>query len=223
MEKETDSSIRNEQNAHWEKHFSHTPEMFGEEPSRSAKDVAQRLKQLGSLTLVELGAGQGRDSVFFAHNGFKVHALDYSSAGVASIQEKARQQGIRNNLVAMRHDVRAPLPFKDNSQDSCYAHMLFCMALTTQELVTLTGEVRRILKPGGICAYTVRHTGDAHFGKGIHRGEAMYEHNGFIVHFFDKQRINTLADGFEIVEINEFDEGDLPRKLSMVVMKKRHE
>jgi len=99
--------------------------------------------------------------------------------------------------------------------------MLFCMALTTAELEFLSQEVKRVLKPGGICIYTVRHTGDPHYGTGIHRGEDMYEVGGFIVHFFSREKVERLANGYEILGINVFEEGSLPRKLFRVTMRKK--
>ena len=81
-------------------------------------------------------------------------------------------------------------------------------------------EAHRILKPGGINIFTVRHTGDADYGIGIHKGEDLYETNGFIVHFFSKEKIKQLSNGFEIVNIENFEEGAFPRKLSRVTLKK---
>lgn len=46
----------------------------------------------------------------------------------------------------------------------------------------------------------------------------MYEHAGFVVHFFDRELIDRLARGFELVDISDFAEGDLPR-LSRVTMR----
>ncbi len=77
--------------------------------------------------------------------------------------------GLLASVTALRHDVRNPLPFEDESFDACYSHMLYCMALTTDELEFLCSEIRRVLKPGGLNVYTVRHTGDAHYGTGVHR------------------------------------------------------
>ena len=59
--------------------------------------------------------------------------------------------------------------------------MLYCMALTLNELENLNNEIYRILKPNGINIYTVRHTNDGDYKKGIHRGEDLYENDGFIV------------------------------------------
>jgi hypothetical protein len=95
------------------------------------------------------------------------------------------------------------------------------MALTTSELEFLSQEVRRVLRPNGLHVYTVRHTKDPHYGKGIHRGEDMYEYGGFIVHFFSRDKVERLAKGYEIVGIDEFEEGELPRKLFRVTLRKR--
>ena len=95
------------------------------------------------------------------------------------------------------------------SFDACYSHMLFCMALTTKQLEFIFQELKRILKPKGLVVYTVRNTKDAHFQQGIHRGEDMYETEGFIVHFFGNEKVVALSKGFEILSIEEFEEGSV--------------
>ncbi|MGZ3594885.1 MAG: class I SAM-dependent methyltransferase, partial [Syntrophales bacterium] len=129
--------------------------------------------------------------------------------------------GLAGCITAIQHDVRVALPFVDESMDGCYSHMLYCMALTTPQLEFLSREVRRILRPKGLHIYTVRHVKDPHFGKGIHRGNDMYEVGGFIVHFFSRAMVEHLAEGFEIVSIDEFEEGELPRKLFLVTLRKK--
>lgn len=43
---------------------------------------------------------------------------------------------------------------------------------------------------------------------------------GFIVHFFRREKVELLAEGYEIVSIDEFEEGSLPRKLFRVTLRK---
>ena len=136
------------------------------------------------------------------------------------MSQKVAGLGLDESITALCHDVRNPLPFDDDSFDACYSHMLFCMALTMAELEYLSGEIRRVLKPGGLNIYTVRNTNDAHYKTGIHRGEDMYEVGGFIVHFFSQEKVERLAKGFEIVEVEAFVEGELPKKLFMVELRK---
>jgi len=105
--------------------------------------------------------------------------------------------------------------------DAVYSHMLFCMALSTAELVALSAEVARVLRPGGVHVYTVRHVGDAHFGVGPAHGDDRYESGGFVVHFFDQPLVEQLADGFEDLKVAPFEEGELPRRLWRVTSRRR--
>lgn len=209
------------QGPYWQKTYSERPEMFGSEPSAAAHAAVEVFKKEGAARILELGGGQGRDTLSFARSGFHVHVLDYSESAVGAISAKAGNSGLAGSVTALRHDVRNPLPFGDEVFDGCYSHMLFCMALTTTQIEFLSDEVRRVLRPGGLHIYTVRHTQDPHYGTGIRRGEKMYEVGGFIVHFFDRDMVENLADGYDVMGIDDFEEGKLPRKLFRVTLKKR--
>ncbi|MBI4523698.1 MAG: class I SAM-dependent methyltransferase [Deltaproteobacteria bacterium] len=209
------------QSKHWENTLSTRPEMFGVEASAPARYAAEIFKKESQKNILELGAGQGRDTLFFAQNGFEIYALDYSESGLKDILRKARALGLAKLVSAIRHDVRNRLPFNDETFDACYSHMLYCMALTTAELESLSEEIRRVLKPGGLNIYTVRHTNDPDYKTGIHRGEDMYEVRGFIVHFFSKGKVAHLAKGYEIVSVDQFEEGRLPRELFRVTLRKK--
>jgi len=209
----------NNQRQHWDNMYVCNQEMFGTKPSESAIKAAELFKESGVKAILELGAGQGRDTMFFAECGFMVYALDYSDKGVQAIEEKAKALGLSDKVVAIKHDMREALPFEDNFFDACYSHMFFCMALMTEELEYVSSEIARILKPKGINIYTTRSTNDAHYETGIHRGDDMYEVNGFIVHFFSMEKVQHLAQGFRLEEVSEFEEGELPRRLYYVVMR----
>ncbi len=209
------------QEQHWEKMLSSKSEMFGDIQSYPASKATEVFKTEGVESILELGAGQGRDTLCFAQSGFQVQALDYSESGVKAINEKADKQGLSKLVIAKTYDIRNPLPFENETFDACYSHMLYCMALTTKELEYLNSEIRRVLKPNGLNVYTVRHVGDADYGTGIHQGEDLYEIGGFIVHFFSKEKVERLSKGYEIVDIDEFEEGALPRKLFRVTMRKK--
>ena len=183
------------QRQHWESTFANRAEMFGEAPSEPARQAAELFKQQGVTDLLELGAGQGRDTLLFAQEGFRVHAVDYSSSGLEAIRTKSGSSGLASAVSTTAHDIRTPLPFSDSAVDACFSHMLFCMALTSVELESLSAEVWRVLKPGGLNVYTVRHTEDAHYGAGVHRGEDLYEMGGFIVHFFTRRKWYGLHKG----------------------------
>ena len=193
--------------------------MFGLEASEAAKKSLKIFQENSSKIIVELGAGLGRDSIFFAKNKISVNSLDYSRIGINIINKKILDNNLQN-ITAKVFDIRKKLPFQDNSIDACFSHMLYCMALTSAELSYLNNEIKRILKPNGFNIYTVRNEYDGDYKNGIPRGEDMFEIDGFIVHFFTKEKVYSLMDGFKNILLENFEEGSFPRKLYFVVNKK---
>ncbi|MDX2931518.1 class I SAM-dependent methyltransferase [Streptomyces ipomoeae] len=201
------------QRAHWQETYAVHPGMYGEEPSAPALHAAAVFHAAGVKDVLELGAGHGRDALLFAREGFTVRATDFSATGLEQLRAAARVQGVGERVTAVVHDAREPLPLPDASVSGVFAHMLLCMALSTTEIHALVSEIRRVLRPGGVFVYTVRHTGDAHYGTGTPHGDDIYEHGGFAVHFFPRELVDGLADGWRLEEVHAFEEGDLPRRL----------
>ncbi|MGX1471265.1 UNVERIFIED_CONTAM: SAM-dependent methyltransferase [Streptomyces canus] len=210
------------QRAHWQSTYSAHPGMYGEEPSAPAVHAADAFRAAGAHDVLELGAGHGRDALYFAAQGFTVQATDFSPVGLQQLQAAARAPGIDQRVSTAVHDVREPLPLPDTSVDAVFAHMLLCMALSTKEIQALVDDVARVLRPGGSFVYTVRHTNDAHYGVGIAHGDDIWEHGGFAVHFFSRALVEALADGWTLKEVHPFEEGDLPRRLWRITQTRPH-
>ena len=209
-----------QQSQYWEASFSSKPGMFGLEPSIAAVKALISFKEQNIKNIVEFGAGLGRDSIYFAQNSINVQALDYSRTAIESITNKAKKLNLAEFIKPKFFDVRKKLPFENNTIDGCFSHMLYCMALSNSDLENLNNEICRILKPGAINIYTVRHTDDGDYKNGIHRGENLYENDGFIIHFFSKDKVNQLSKGFKVLDIEKFEEGKFPRRLFLVKNKK---
>lgn len=209
----SDDELAEVQRAHWQQAYGDHPGMYGEEPSEPAVRAAAVFGATGAREVLELGAGHGRDALYFARQGFSVLATDFSPVGLEQLSEAAVAHGVAVRVATEVHDVREPLPLRDASVDAVFAHMLLCMALSTQEIHALVAEVRRVLRPGGVFVYTVRHTGDAHYQAGTGHGDDIWEHGGFAVHFFPRELVDALAEGWTLDEVAAFEEGGLPRRL----------
>ena len=216
-----DKEVLDQQSQYWEKNFLSKPEMFGLDPSKAAINTLKIFKKEKIKKIIELGAGLGRDTIFFAKNSINVEALDYSPTAIKVINKKVQENKLSNLISTKIFDVRKKLPFENNSVEVCFSHMLYCMALTTAEIKYLNSEICRVLKPGGMNVYTVRHTGDGDYKNGTHIGEDLYENDGFIVHFFSEEKVRQIADGFNVLNIENFEEGKFPRKLFRVILKKK--
>lgn len=208
------------QREHWEQTYSAHPRMYGEHPSDSARYAAELFQADGARTVLELGAGHGRDALHFARSGLTVYATDVSTQALAQLRRDADKERLTQRVETYVHDVRRPLPLLDAAVDAVYAHMLLCMALSTAQIRALVSEVRRVLRPGGAFVYTVRHTGDAHYGAGIAHGEDIHENDGFAVHFFDRALVDALAQAWTDLQVHDFEEGELPRRLWRVTQRR---
>jgi SAM-dependent methyltransferase len=208
------------QRQHWQDTYRAHPNMYGSAPSAPAVYAAQVFKAASAERVLELAAGHGRDALYFAEQGFRVVATDFSAVAVDQIRRAAQAQGVAAQVSAIVHDLREPLPLECGAVDGVFAHMALCMALSSKEIHAIVTEIRRVLRPGGTFIYTVRHTGDAHYGAGNPHGDDIFEHGGFAVHFFSRQLVDALADGWKLNDVYAFEEGDLPRRLWQVTTTK---
>ena len=211
----------NNQEEYWETNYTNKPKMFGLTPSFAAEEALKVFKKKNISNIVELGAGLGRDTIFFAKNNIKVEALDYSKTAVMSIKKKIEEFNLSKFVSAKVFDVRKKLPFKNNSIQGIFSHMLYCMALKNLEIQNLNNEILRVLEKGGINIYTVRNFEDGDYKNGVHIEDESYQNDGFIINFFSKKKIEDLLVGFSNIKIDRFNEGDFPRKLFIVQNQKK--
>ena len=101
-----DQKKLDQQPQHWEASFSSKPEMFGLDPSIAAVKALKKFQEENITSVVELGAGLGRDTLFFAKNSIHVHALDYSSSSIKTINEKAKKENLSKFISTKKFDVR---------------------------------------------------------------------------------------------------------------------
>jgi len=79
----------------WAREYARDPEryVFGTDPSDWAREIA-RLVRPGDAVL-DLGCGEGRDSVFFAELGAAVTGVDPAADGLDKARRLARRRGVR--------------------------------------------------------------------------------------------------------------------------------
>ena len=211
----------NNQEEYWEINYANKPKMFGLAPSFAAEEALKVFKKKNISSIVELGAGLGRDTIFFAKNNIKVEALDYSKTAVTSIKKKVEELNLSEFVSTKVFDVRKKLPFKNNSIQGIFSHMLYCMSLKNLEVQNLNNEILRVLEKGGVNIYTVRNFEDGDYKNGVHIEDESYQNDGFIINFFSKKKIEELLVGFINIKIDRFNEGDFPRKLFIVQNQKK--
>ena len=186
----------------WDKVYSDDTAFFGEEPSDFAQKCYSDFKNYGVNRILELGCGQGRDTIFFASNGLDVHAIDASKVGIERMYQKIRQKNIPLDI---RHfEARQTLPFNTGYFDAVYSHMFYNMRFTDGELRFLFNESSRVLKNNGLLYFSVRNDKDVLYNKGKKIDNNIYEINGFQIRFFTMEQIQSfMENNFEIKKVEE--------------------
>jgi ubiquinone/menaquinone biosynthesis C-methylase UbiE len=99
--------------------------------------------------LLDLGAGQGQDSRFFAKRGYAVTSIDISDLALKLSKEKSEHESL--DIEFMELDIADKLPFGDSSFDIVYSHLAL-QYFTDEKTREMFKEICRVLKPQGILA-----------------------------------------------------------------------
>jgi len=78
----------------WDKRFGQKEFALGREPNPFLKKNIRFLPQGKAL---DIAAGEGRNAVFLAQQGFEVDAVDISEKGLKKAQKLARKKGVKIN------------------------------------------------------------------------------------------------------------------------------
>ena len=134
----------------WARVYARTPTeyIWGMDPSGFAREVSALL-QPGARVL-DLGCGEGRDSVFFAARGCDVTGVDVSASGLRKAERLARAHGVSVRWV--RGDVAHGIP--NGPFDLVYS----CGAIhyvPKRQRARLVSRLKAVTQPGGNHAHVV--------------------------------------------------------------------
>lgn len=128
---------------HYEKLYSETKNAFGggkNEPTTFVTKLAEHLK---SGTVLELGAGQGRNSLWLARQGLVVDALELSETGANDIRQNSEKEHLPVSVRSA--DVREGFEGEYDAVVSTY----MTHHLTRDEMLKVIERMKAHTKPGG--------------------------------------------------------------------------
>ena len=143
------------------------------------------LQQDKKLSLLEIGAGHGRDSLFFQEHGFHVTAIDLSPVMVSLCQRK----GISAQVMDM-----TALEFEPQSFEAVYALNSF-LHLSKQEFTIGLENLYKVLQPDGL--FYLGLYGGVDF-EGIWEDDPYTPKRFFSFHTDESLKL-ILANWFEII------------------------
>jgi SAM-dependent methyltransferase len=186
------------------KHASGGHESLRHKPSNFAP-VAEKYFLEGA-TIADLGCGVGREAEYFASKGFNVLASDISEEAIKL--NKKYFSGL--NIQFSVQDLQNPLPYKDSELSVVYSNLSlhYFDDKTTRKIFK---EIWRVLKIGGILAFTCKSVHDHHYGHGEQVEKNVFvSESGHVRHLFSLEYAKELLNGlFEPLLLEEVeDEND---------------
>jgi len=146
----------------------------------------RQLRERRCITLLEIGAGVGRDAQYFADHGCDVTCIDLSSEMVKRCHARGQH--------ALVMDVM-DLSFEDGTFDAAYS--VNCLLhLSKAELPLALRNIQRVLRPGGVFYYG---TWGGFEHEGVYEDDHLNPPRFFSFHE-DEPLLQVVGEAFEVLE-----------------------
>lgn len=166
----------------WAREYARTPERYiwGKAPSGFARQIADRLTP--GARVLDLGCGEGRDSVYFASKGFEVTGLDVSADALAKARRLADERQLQVRWLC-RSMLEAPVAGRFDLVYSCGSvhHLRRC------DRARLFRRLRLLTAPGGLHTHIV------------FTDRMIYREKGEEIDYFAAGELPRFFDGWSIV------------------------
>ena len=165
--------VNNMESKYWDEYYKKHGKDNGISINSSFAEFCQKNYFDGKeLSVVELGSGNGRDAIYFAHKGHKVHALDQSTVAI-EIEMKQIHKNVGDQIFPKAVDFIRENYSEYDAIDVFYSRFTL-HAISKQDEEIILPKVYDALRDGGLFCIEVRTTKDELFGQGESKGENAY-------------------------------------------------
>jgi ubiquinone/menaquinone biosynthesis C-methylase UbiE len=188
------------------------------------RDLDQQVTSnvLGNLhfdSILELGCGTGKNTVFLAQLGTVVHAVDFSRGMIEKAREKIHEENVHFSIM----DITQHWQFEDQFFDLVSCNLVL---EHIQNIGFIFSEAARVLQPNGYFFINELHPFRQYDGKKaqFYRDAEKIEVDAFVHHMSDFFQAATQHD-LTLIKFNEYwhdaDKNKLPRILSIMFERRR--
>ena len=169
--------------------------------------------EIGGLHFMEMGCGAGPNLRWLAGRGMRVSGVDISPKALELARQNLGSAGVGGQIGQLVEAPATETPFEDESLDGVIEACVF-QHLYKDERIRAFAEVKRVLKPGGVFVGYMLDVGHTVYQK--RRDEQMEGDPGTLIlsdgrsklyltdigisHFYRKEELISLLDGFEVVD-----------------------
>jgi 6-phosphofructokinase/ubiquinone/menaquinone biosynthesis C-methylase UbiE/poly-beta-hydroxyalkanoate depolymerase/phosphoglycolate phosphatase-like HAD superfamily hydrolase/DNA-directed RNA polymerase specialized sigma subunit len=146
--------------------------------------------------VLSLGCGRREDELILARDiGCLVTATDISPVCINRIAQEAQKQGISDKFAARIQDLSKRFDFPDEEFDAILASCSL-ISFDGKTMGRIVDEIWRVLKPGGRIFAIVYSQADKKYGRGWPLDKDLFNINGMVYRFFDRESLEIAFKGF---------------------------
>lgn len=185
---------------YWNKYYLSTPPEI-EEPSDFARTVLPYMRNSGGRQVLELGCGNGRDSLFFLKNGMHVTGVDASEVSIELLNKEAKQF---EHAFFICDDFTKCRALFQRQYDFIYSRFTL-HAITYEQETEMFENLRDALNRDGKIFIEARSINDDLYGLGKRIDEHTFIYNNHFRRFIDTKSLSEKLKemGFEILKQKE--------------------
>ena len=182
----------------WEQYYSTLRQL----PARLRKPVPFLTKALPLFkrckikSVLDLGCGAGRNSVYLAKKGFDVVGVDVSKSALTLANKWAKKEKLANATFTLGTMINIPF-------DDCHLDAVVSISVihhgVKEDIIRTIAEVHRILKKEGVFLANIASVKDPRYGE----GEKVEENTYSILEAFEEKRFEELHHFFTKKEAGE--------------------
>ncbi len=177
-----------------------TPFYYGLKPSEELEKFLNDTHPPAGEAL-DLGCGEGRNSLLLARYGYHVHAIDTSSQGIQKLEKYALSQGL-DNIDCSVADVRE-FQLAPHFYDAIIA-VTILDHITEEEGKKVAEAMIDALKPGGFVFIETFTIHDPSANAARKENETISETASFVQHYFDEGELASWFSKLETLRYEEF-------------------
>lgn len=164
----------------WDREYAQAPTIPSSLRAAPAHALVELMKvcEFPAARALDLGCGNGRNSIFLASLGMQVTALDFCPKAVALALERVEEAGLSGSVDLVNQNLLDGIPGGDESYDLVVDAYSLCHFTRDEDQRRVVNEVARVLKPGGYFIKIHVDSSDVYYLERLH-ARTSYGHISF--------------------------------------------
>ena len=210
---------QNNQKSIWQREHTSKSEHFL--PGHAGSDVTEdvryfcefikrRDKNYINKKVIDIGAGKGRNALYFLEQGFEVYATDFIQEALDELMSRAKLSGLDKNLKIVNCEINNKWPFSDNFFDYGIDSLSSIDIDGYDERCKFRDELMRTLKKGGISLFRTVSVNDEFETElmkkhpGNEKNSSIWPESNKFQKNYSYAEIRDFYKDFHILEITEY-------------------